>query len=238
MCRTSAPRVTAAILLFAGLCHSQALVGMALQTSQPQYVPGVLTLLRLSSGKRDTVTALPVWGASFSPDGRQVAFAYGNNICLCNIDGTGFRTVTFRDRVTGAKEPYVTWTADNHLYWAQCTPLIYRVRTDGTERETVYVETTFPAGDVANNIHNLGVSQNGLHASWTRPSWLNVSYDFGISLRRDLGWGCHNPTSPDGTLLLHNTGSHQLAYIERFEDQVFIDSVIPAESGVTANLHR
>jgi WD40 repeat protein len=33
----------------------------------------------------------PWWGASWSPDGEQIAFICGENLCFLNADGTDFR---------------------------------------------------------------------------------------------------------------------------------------------------
>lgn len=213
-----------------------ALEGMALQTvyeGTEAYRPGKMTLTRLSTGKRDTlVDENLVYGPCFSPDGRRIAYTVsGRYIYVMNLDGTGRHKVA-NLKVDGypGREPYLTWCTDGYIYWALCTPKIYRVKADGAGWEVYYrTDTAYVQGSnemVGRNVHNLHVSADGSRAVWTKPpptkeggnGWSSSRIDFTTMEEVDFARGCQTVISPEGGLVTRCSSTHRYYHVIPFDD--------------------
>jgi hypothetical protein len=134
-----------------------ALDGMVLFTSNAPFNQGDLKLKYLSTGNVITLEKGGAFGASFSPDGKSVAFSKNaNQIITMSIAGES------RNVVTGCGgsnvQVTVTWVGADNLYWSQNDKNLYKIKTSGSGKETVFT--------YSKNIHNAGVSQDGKRAAW------------------------------------------------------------------------
>jgi hypothetical protein len=202
-----------------------ALQGMVLQTSNPMFGGGNLVIHYISTGQRTTLQNGTLYGPSFSPDGKKIAYGDQSRgkICIVDIAGNGRTEITS----CGSTEPTVTWAGNGYIYFGYNDRNIYRVRPDGTGRGTVFTSN--------GNIHALGVSQDGNHAAWTKPAWSVAVVDIGSGVERNFGGGCQGSVSPDGQLVTHNLGGHTRAEIKRWDGSV-LKSIYTPEG--TFNLHR
>ncbi len=194
------------LLLIGALAFSaHALDGMVLLISAKEFSNGDLNLRYLSSGHQITLDGGSCFGPSFSPDGKKVAYSEGNSkIYIIDINGSGRRLVT----TCGGKEVMITWASNGYLYWSQCDKHIYRVKTDGSGKETVFTS--------GRNIHGVGVSQDGSRAAWTYPSWNVGTGNLPNGNQVDRMGGCQGSISPNGEYFTHNLGSHMEAKIHYF----------------------
>lgn len=213
-----------AVLIVLAASSLWALDGMVLQLNASQFSRGALRLRYLSDGETITLDNSSCFGPSFSPDGRKVAYSVNDSkIYIINIDGTGKTEVTS----CGGSEVMVTWAGNGYLYWSQCDRKIYRVKTDGSSKGTVFTSSK--------NIHNVGVSQNGSRAAWTAPSWVLRVGNISTGDEREYGGGCQGSISPDGSLVTHNQGGHTRCIIRKFDGSEY--RTIRAPEG-TFNAHR
>ena len=183
-----------------------ALDGMVLYTTSKPFGSGDLSLKYLSSGKVITLEKGGVFGPSFSPDGKSVAYSKNSReICTILINGENKKKVTG----CGGKEVSVNWVGADKLYWSQCDKNIYAVKIDGSGKKTVF--------KYGKNIHNAGVSQDGKRAAWTSPSWELGLGDLSTGKGWAKGGGCQGSISPNGKYYTHNQHNHTDCKIGKFD---------------------
>jgi len=203
-----------------------ALDGMVLFTSNAPFNQGDLKLKYLSTGNVITLEKGGAFGASFSPDGKSVAFSKNaNQITTMSIAGEGRNVVTGCGG--GNVQVTVTWVGADNLYWSQNDKHLYKIKTNGSGKATVFT--------YSKNIHNAGVSQDGKRAAWTSPSWVLGLGDLSTGKGWEKGGGCQGSISPDGKYYTHNQESHKDCIIGKFDGGTL--KTIHPPTG-TFNAHR
>jgi hypothetical protein len=224
MSRLGFTTLVAACISIALAGRAHALDGMVLLIDAGHFSRGDLMIRYLSDGEQKTLDNGSCFGPSFSPDGKKIAYSEGNRtIYIINIDGSGKTEVTS----CGGNEVMLNWAGNGYLYWSQCDENIYRVKTDGSDKETVYTSSK--------NIHGVGVSQDGDKAAWTAPSWEVRGCDISSGSEKRFGGGCQGSISPNGRYVTHNLDGHREARIHNFGGGTYTTISSPEGS---FNAHR
>jgi hypothetical protein len=176
------------------------------------------TGMALGNGKviylsdNSTVTFDPsalVFGGCFSPDGKRIAYFDGRKLCITRVNGSGKYEVAGS---VGSRQVTVTWIDNDWLYYSRDDSCLYRMKTDGTMRSTVYRSAT-------GTISTAKVSRNGARAGWTTAFWSTAENTMlynavigdlaksGPAAEISFG-GCQGTVSPNGLYATHNIGGH------------------------------
>lgn len=194
---------------------------MALCITQPtgvRYADGALFVHYLSTDVKKTLVDDGVFGASFSPDGSKVAFAFNKKLMTADIDGGNRQELCDVRDTPNSKEPQVQWCTDGYIYFAQCDENIYRVPENGGSREifhTLETHTSESGAVMGRAAHNFCMTLSGKRAVWTNPppglrgnGWHNITYDSDTQEEYLISGGCQSTISPDGETVVRSNWDH------------------------------